>query len=226
MTRALLLAWIVAKKDVTLEFRSPGRTVATASFAALSAVLFAMALEGSAHPPEGVFGVAAWLIASIAAISGARRVFDQEEEDGAFRHALLAPVPRESLFFGKFLANLALLGCVVPAAFVLLGALMGLRGAGSIWQHALVIALGTAGLSAHSVLFGRISRESALGGALSPVLAFPLLTPLIYSGAAASVRIVQGRPWGEIAGHAKLVAAFALLAIAVGGWLFRYVVDE
>ncbi len=71
-----------------------------------------------------------------------------------------------------------------------------------------------------------MSRHSALGDTVLPVLTFPLLVPLIYFGATASSRVFLELPWTEISGLVRLLWAFALGSVAIGAFLFRHVTDE
>ena len=218
--------WQVAAKDLRVELHAPGRILAMLAFVALAAFLFAMALDRARVEPRAVAGPFLWLVMLFAATAGAGRAFDAEDEDGAFRHLLLAPVPRSALFLGKAGANAVLVVAVAAAAFVAFVLFLGLRMPAWPAAHAGVLLPGAIGLAAASTFFGRMAGHSSLGDALLPVLVFPLLAPIAFFGATATGRLLADRPWPEVAGLARLLWACALGALAAGGLLFRHVVDD
>ena len=223
---ALRSTWLIARNDLRLEFRSGGRLLAMIAFVVLAGFLFGFALDRSRVAGRDVAAALIWLTILFAATAGAGRIFDPEEEDGAFRHLLLTPVARPAVFLGKALANLVVVWLASALSFVSLTAFLGVRDPGSAAAHAAVLLPGTIGLAAASTFFGRISRLSTLGDTLLPVLSFPLLVPVIFLGATATARVFLERPWTEISGSVRLLWAFALGAVAVGGALFRHIADE
>ncbi len=223
---SLRCAGMIAWKDLQVEFRSGARILAMIAFVVLACFLFALALDRSQVPARSVAASLAWLTVLFAATTGAGRTFDAEEEDGAFRHLLLTPVPRHAIFLGKSAANLLLVWIVTALAFVALTSFLGVRGAGSIVQHGAVLLPGTIGLAAVGTFFGLMSRHSSLGDTLLPVLTFPLLVPVIFFGVTASARVFMQRPWTEISGSVRLLWAFAIGFAAVGAVLFKHLAEE
>ena len=222
----LRFTWLIALKDLRLEFRTGGRLLSMIAFVVLAGFLFAFALDRSQVAGRDVAAALVWLIILFASTAGAGRIFDAEEEDGAFRHLLLTPVSRPAVFLGKTAANLIVVWLVTALTFISLTAFLDVRDAGSLAAHAAVFLPGTIGLAATGTFFGRMSRHSALGDTLLPVLTFPLLVPVIYFGATSSARVFLERPWTEISGSVRLLWAFAVGAVVVGAALFRHVTDE
>ena len=223
-----LARWIrlIALNDLRLEVRSRGRLISMAAFAVLAGFLFGFTLDQSPAAGRDMAAALLWLTVLFATMGGAGRVFDPDEEDGAFRHVLLAPVPRHAVFLGKTAAHLALVWTVTLLSFVSVTAFLGVRGVGSPAAHAAVLLPGTIGIAAIGTLLGRISRHSALGDTLLPVLALPLLAPAVLFGSTASARVFLARPWTEISGSVRVLWAFALVAVVAGAALFRHLTDE
>lgn len=219
-------AWLIALKDLRLEFRTGGRLLAMIAFVVLAGFLFAFALDRSAVAGRDVAAALTWLVILFASTAGAGRIFDAEEEEGAFRHLLLTPVSRSAIFVGKTAANLIVIWLVTALAFVALTAFLDVRDAGSLAAHTAVFLPGTIGLAATGTFFGRMSRHSTLGDTLLPVLTFPLLVPVIYFGATSTARVFLERPWTEISGSVRLLWAFAVGSVFIGAALFRHVTDE
>ena len=219
-------AWLIALKDLRLEFRTGGRLLAMIAFVVLAGFLFAFALDQSAVAGRDVAAALTWLVILFAATAGAGRIFDAEEEEGAFRHLLLTPVSRPAIFVGKTAANLIVIWLVTALGFVALTAFLDVRDPGSLVAHTAVFLPGTIGLAATGTFFGRMSRHSTLGDTLLPVLTFPLLVPVIYFGAMSTARVFLERPWTEISGSVRLLWAFAVGSVFIGAALFRHVTDE
>jgi hypothetical protein len=49
---------------------------------------------------------------------------------------------------------------------------------------------------------------------------------MVIYGAGATSRVLMGRPFAEVAANIRMLAAFALIALAAGAVLFRYVVED
>ena len=91
---------------------------------------------------------------------------------------------------------------------------------------ALALALGALGFVALGTLFAAMSSGTRMGETLLPILLFPLLLPMIVFGAGATGRLLAGRPVSEVAGNIRMLAAFAIMAVAAGAALFRFVVED
>ncbi len=224
--RELRRVAIIALRDLRAELRGGGRLPAMIAFVVLASFLFAFTIDRAQISPRGIAAPLLWLILLFAVAAGAGRTFDGEEDDGAFRHLLLAPVSRHAIFLGKSAANLVLLWIVTVLAFVAITAFLGVGAPGSVSHHAAVLLPGTIGLAASGAFFGLVSRHSDLGDSLLPVLAFPLLVPVVFFGSTASTRIFLERPWTEVSGSVRLLWAFALGFVTVGSALFRHLTED
>ncbi len=222
----LRLWWLVVQKDLRLEFRGGARLLSLISFVVLAGFLFAIAIDRGRVAGLDVVAALIWLTVLFASTASSGRTFEVEEEEGAFRHVLLAPVPRSVIFLGKTTANWVLVWTAATLSFVTLNAFFGVRESGAVMLHLAVLLPGTVGLAAVGTFYGRMSTHSALGDAVLPVLTFPVLVPLIFFGATASSRIFQGMDWGEVAGPVRLLWAFALGALGLGAFLFHQLTDE
>jgi heme exporter protein B len=138
----------------------------------------------------------------------------------------MSPVPKDAVFLGKTLSNFVLLYAVsllVVAVFMLF---FGMELGTSPTMLGLALALGTLGFVALGTLFAAVSSGTRMGETLLPILIFPLLVPMIVFGAGATGRLLSGRPVSEVASDIRMLAAFALMAVAAGAVLFRFVVED
>jgi heme exporter protein B len=138
---------------------------------------------------------------------------------------LVAPLPRDALFLGKVLANCALLGSIVLIT-VFVTALFFQVDFTVSWLIGAVLAVGTLGFVALGTLFSGITAGTRVGETLLPLLLFPLLVPLVTFGASATSALLAGFPASEVYGNLRLLGAFAVIALAAGVGLFRYIVEE
>jgi heme exporter protein B len=89
-----------------------------------------------------------------------------------------------------------------------------------------VVGLGTLGFTALGTLFSAVTAGTTMGETLLPILIFPLLVPMVIYGVTATSGLFAGLPAGEVSGNLRMLAAFALVALAAGAGLFRFIVEE
>src|SRR5215216_4364777 len=106
----LILA--IAAKDIRAELRSRTALLSALVFAALVLVVFNFARDPTALAATDLAPSVLWVTFALAAMLAMNRAFAVERENSALDGLLLAPLPREALFVGKFLANLAFVGTV------------------------------------------------------------------------------------------------------------------
>jgi heme exporter protein B len=213
-------------KDLLLELRTRERLVAMGSFAVLAAVLFNYSIDRTVVQPQDVAAGLIWMTIVFGGLLGVGRTFHLESEDGALQGVLLSPTPKDAVFLGKTLSNFILLYAVsflVVAVFMLF---FGMELGSSPAMLALALALGALGFVALGTLFAAMSAGTRMGETLLPILLFPLLLPMIVFGAGATGRLLAGRPVAEVAGNIRMLAAFAIMAVAAGAVLFRFVVED
>ncbi len=217
---------VIVWKDLLLELRTRERFAAMGAFAVLAGVLFNFALDTSLVRPQDAAAGLIWMTIVFDGLLGIGRTFHLEAEDGALQGLLLSPAPKDAIFLGKTISNFVLMYAV---AILVLGVFMlffGLEIGSSPSMLLLVIALGALGFVALATLFAAVSSGTRMGETMLPILVFPLLVPMVTYGAAATGRLLAGRPVAEVAGNLRMLAAFALVAVAAGAGLFRFVVED
>ena len=218
--------WAVAWKDLLIELRSRERVGAMGGFTVLVGVLFNYAIDPTLVRPEDIASGLIWLTIVFAGTLGLGRTFELEAQDGAFQGVLMSPVPRDALFLGKVLSNYVILLVVVFIVLGVFGLFFSLDWGSNLGALVGALALGALGFVAVGTLFSAVSSGTAMGGTLLPILLFPLLVPVVIYGTSVTGRVLAGRPFAEVEGQLRILGAFALVALAVGAGLFRYVVEE
>ena len=217
---------VIFWKDLLLEFRTKERLIAMAAFAVLTGILFNYTLDTTRLQPQDVAAGLIWMTIVFGGLLGVGRTFHLENQDGAFQGILMSPTPRDSVFIGKNLANFLLLYVIALLVLWVFTFLFALEIGGSIWALLLALALGSLAFVALGTLFAAVSSGTHMGETLLPILVFPLLLPVVIWGGVVTGRLLAGRPVSEVVGSIRLLGAFALVAMAAGALLFRFVVED
>jgi heme exporter protein B len=221
----LAQAWAVARKDLILELRSRERFISMATFAVLVAVVFSFALDPAVRA-RSIAGAMIWVTVIFAGTLGMGRAFALEREADALTGVLVSPVDRGALFLGKWLANLAVVLAVEAVIFPVYALFFGLSYGRSLPALVAVVVLATLGFIALGTLFGAIAAHTRLGETLLPILMLPLLIPVVIFAAAATQRLLAGRPVAEISSQLRMLAAFDLIFLFMCTAIFGAVLEE
>lgn len=214
------------RKDLRLELRTRESVPAMLLFSVSTFVLFHFGLDRDALEGDLAAGVL-WVTLLFAAVLGINRLFVAEREEGGFDGFLLAPVDRTSLLVAKaavlFLFLVVVELGVVPAFALLLldppltQALPGLIG---------VLLLADAGIAVVGTLVAALAVQTRARELIGPLLALPLLVPLLTAAAQASAPLLAQAGALPAAGSWLGVLAlydviFGLVAYAVFDFLLE-----
>jgi heme exporter protein B len=204
------------RKELRIELRTyesiPGMTL----FAVTTFVVFRFGLDRTSVEGDLAAGI---LVVTLlfAAMLGINRLWVADEEQGGFDAILLAPIDRTALFFSKGLALLAYLVAVeivaVPAfAFLLLGP--GLR-----VELLGVLALADVGIAVVGTLVGALAVRTRARDLIGPLVALPLLVPLVIATSRAAQPLLSPGSEGAAFRYLAILGlydlVFGLLAYAV-----------
>jgi heme exporter protein B len=198
-----------------------------ALFSVTTLVVFHFAIQRGTVEGDLAAGVL-WVTLLFAAMLGTSRLFVADHEEGGLDGFLLAPVDRTALLVAKAVAMFAYLATVevvaVPAfAIMLLGPSPGV---GALAQLVLVLVLADAGVALVGTLVGALAVQTRARDLLVPLLALPLLIPVVIASAKATTPLLSatqgnvGARWLLTLGLYDLV--FGLLAYAV----FDFLVED
>jgi heme exporter protein B len=217
---------VIVWKDLLLELRTRERIASMGAFAVLAGVLFNYSIDTSRVRPQDVAAGLIWMTIVFGGLLGVGRTFHLEGQDAAMQGVLMSPAPKDAIFLGKAISNFALVYAVSLLVLFVFMLFFGVE-IGSSWA-ALVLALGlgSLGFVALGTLFAAVSTGTRMGETLLPILLFPLLVPMVIYGAGATGRLLAGRPVAEVAANLRMLGAFALVALAAGAVLFRFVVED
>ena len=215
------------RKEMLVELRTLESVPGMSLFSVTTFVVFHFALNRNSIDGDLAAGIL-WVTLLFAAMLGINRLFVADSEEGALDGFLLAPVDRSALLAAKVLALLAYLVVLelvaVPAfALLLLGPSLG-PGLGGLVA---VLALGDVGVAVIGTLVSALAVRTRARDLLGPLLALPLLVPVVIAGARASSPLLALHSSGTPAGRWLLTLAlydllFGLIAYA----LFDFLVED
>jgi heme exporter protein CcmB len=215
-------AWLILKKDLTVEVRSLEIAYTTLFFAISCVLVFAFALvkEGKA-PEDGAAGIL-WIAIAFAGTLALGRAFERERQSETLRALLMAPADRPSIYVGKLLGIIALLVAaeivLVPlVAFLFQAPLL----AHPFWLSAVLVS-GTIGFAAVGTLFSAMLVRARSRDVLLPVLLYPITVPVIIAGVRATAELLQ--PDVELAlvrFWVALLIALDVVFVTLALWTFE-----
>ncbi len=219
-------AWLVARKDLRLEFRSRTALTSALVFTALVLVVFEYGRDPTAVPTLDLAPSILWVTFSFAAILALNRAFQAELENDALDGLLLAPISRSSVFWGKLGANLVFVALVQGAGLVLFVLFFNVP----LWHVWLplvaVTALATVGFIAVGTLFSAMVVRTRFAELMLPVLLLPFLLPPLIAAVLLTAKLLAGRPLSEVGGWLRLLAAYDVTFVTLATLLFPATVTE
>src|SRR5579883_2780177 len=208
-------AWIkqslgVAAKDANSEVKTRYALNALGMFVVTTIAIMLFATAGETLSTGTLAGVL-WIVIFFSAMAGLGRSFVSEEERGtAMFLRLLAP--SGAIFSGKLLFNILLLLTL---------------NVGVVAVFLLTVIAGSLGLASASTVVAAIIARAHAKNALYPVLAFPLLVPLVLLVVDATRMSFDGLPlFGEGGRDVILMAAYTAAVIGVSSILFDVIWKE
>ena len=108
----LRVAWLVMRKDLTVEMRSREIVYTTAFFAASCILVFAFGFVREGRPVDDVSAGILWIAIAFAGTLALGRTFERERTNETLQALMLAPGDRPAVYAGKLLGILTLLGLV------------------------------------------------------------------------------------------------------------------
>ena len=201
-TRVVVAALL--RKELLVELRTLESVPGMSLFAVTTFVVFHFALNRNSVDGDLAAGIL-WVTLLFAAMLGVNRLFVADADQGGFDGFLLAPVERSAMLFAKALALLAYLIVLEIIAVPAFGLLLLAPPLGHALPELIgVLALADLGVAAVGTLVAMLAVRTRARDLLGPLLALPLLVPIVIGAARASSPLLA-------LGHA---------AAPAGRWLF------
>jgi len=219
-------AWLIARKDLAIEFRTRSAFFSAVIFALLGLVIFYFAWDPTAVTVTDLAPGVLWVIFTFSGLLGLHRSFGVETDDHAIDGLLASPVSREAIFLGKAIANLIFVVVVqmiaIPALVLFYNLPLGHIAAPLIG----IAILAAVGLVAIGTLFSAMAVNTRLAELLLPMLSLPFFVPIVIAASQSTAKLLTGRPVAEVGAWLKLLVAFDIVFVALCTLAYPFTVDD
>ena len=226
MSDIIAAAWLIARKDLAIEFRTRSAFISAVVFALLGLVIFYYAWDPTAVAVTDLAPGVLWIIFTFSGLLGLHRSFGVEGADHAIDGLLASPVSRHAIFLGKAVANLIFVAAVqliaIPALVLFYNLPLG-NVAGPLIAIAILAAIG---LVAVGTLFSAMAVNTRLAELLLPMLALPFFVPIVIAATQATAKLLSGRPVTEAGAWLKLLLAFDIVFVAACTLAYPFTVED
>ena len=226
MRNAIAAAIAIAGKDLRAELRSRTALVSALVFAALILVVFSFSRDPARLSPADLAPSALWITFAFAAMTALNRAFSVEREHAALDALLLAPIPRESIFLGKFLGNLAFVFAIETVTLPLFVVFFNIGLGGALPGLLLTSLLATVGFVAVGTVFSAMTVRTRFAELMLPVLLLPFMVPPLVGAVQVTARLLADRPLSEVSAWLRLLAVYDVVFVTVCFLVFPSVMDE
>jgi len=222
----LAAAFLVARKDLSIEFRTRTAFFSALVFAVLALTIFYFAWDESVVSPNDRAPGVLWVVLTFSALLGLQRSFGLEEHDRGIDALLVSPISRESIYLGKAIGNLIFLSAIQAFTIPALALFYNLPVGTPLLIVSGIVLLAMIGIVAVGTLFSAMAVNTRLAELLLPMLSLPFFVPVLMNAAQASARIFAGRPVAEVAHWLKILIAFDIVFVFACTLAFPHTLEE
>ncbi|MCK6615692.1 MAG: heme exporter protein CcmB [Ignavibacteriaceae bacterium] len=206
------------RKDLASEIRTRYAINSLLMFiiVTISVILYAI---GQEKISDYLTGGLLWVIVFFTAMSGLSRTFVSEEERGTVMALQLSATP-DTVLSGKFLFNLVLMFSMNIIILVLYSLLFEAFVLKNLSLFLAAYLLGNIGIASASTVIAAIISKAGSKGTLYPVLAFPILLPLMLTLIETTKMSMDGTPFDESLVELAVLGSYNVVMIAASYLLF------
>jgi len=222
----LTTAWLIARKDLAIEFRTRTAFLSALVFALLGLGIFRFAWDPSAVSAIDLAPGVLWVIFTFSGLLGLHRSFGVEHAERAIDGLLVAPVGREAIFLGKALANLCFVAGIQVIAIPAMAVFYNLPLGRPLLVLFAIALLAAVGLVAVGTLFSAMAVNTRLAELLLPMLSLPFFVPVVMAAAQSTTQLLIGRPLAEAWPWLKILIAYDIVFLTACTLAFPYTLEE
>ncbi len=219
----LKLTYSIFKKDIRSEIRNRYVINSLLMFVVITISIIKFSI-GDDKVDDSILSGMFWIVIFFSAISGLARVFIKEEETGTSMALKLAAGPTE-IFLGKLLFNFVLTFSLNIVIFFLFYLITGIK-INNFGAFFLSVILGNFGIVAASTIIAAIIAKANSKGTLYPVLAFPVLLPLLLTLIDSTKLASEGAPLTELIGDFQILISYSVVITVISIFLFKFVWED
>jgi heme exporter protein B len=227
MGQFVRIAWLVIRKDLTIEIRSREIVTTTVFFAISCVLVFAFALVKEGRTVADAAAGILWIAIAFSGTLALGRTFERERYSDTLRALMLAPADRPAIYVGKLVAIVSMI-LATEALLVPLVALLFQAGLfASPLLLAAILLTGTLGFAAVGTLFAAMLVRARSRDVLLPVLLYPITIPVIIGGVRGTAALLGDPPDVAMAQFwIGLLTFFDIVFIVLALWTFEPLMTE
>ena len=220
-------AWIVMRKDLTVEVRSREILYTTLFFAVSCVLVFAVSFVREGRAIEDAAAGILWIAIAFAGTLALGRTFERERRTATLRALMLAPADRPAIYVGKLLGVLALLAATEVVVVPLVALLFQVQLFARPLLMMGLLACGTIGFAAVGTLFAAMLAGARSRDVLLPILLYPITIPVMIAGVRGTLALVQPTPDEAMAQFwLSLLVFFDVVFVTLSLWTFEPLMTE
>ncbi|TMQ65953.1 MAG: hypothetical protein E6K79_03545 [Candidatus Eisenbacteria bacterium] len=211
----------VARKDLMLYVRDARFLATLGLFSAALVLILSVAFGPIFGDPPREAAATVWAALFFAGVLGLSRSQDLEGESGGSDALRLTGADPFSLYLGKTLANVLLLGAVFLLLLPLTAVFFDVGSLAALPALLCVVGLALVGYSAWGTLFAALARGLQARELLLSVLLFPSLVPLWIGAVKLTHALWDGGTIEPVRDWIKVMVVMDVLGIALAAWLYE-----
>jgi heme exporter protein B len=220
------LAWLLIRKDLMRELRSPHVLPGALLLGVLLAFLLAMQIGLPEEERTLLGGGLLWLAVFFAGTLALEQSFTVERDAGCWQALMLCPVAPRTVFLAKMTVNVASL---IVLELVIVPTFWALADMPPITRPALltlIFLLANVGFASIGTLLSGLTISVDRRGGLLALILLPLLAPVVLGAAEATSMLLAGEVDSAWWRWIQLLSVFAALFTVVGALAFEFVLEE
>lgn len=184
----------IASKDLRAEIRSKETVNASLSFAIVILLLFSFGFDPSDDQVRALSGGLLWIVFAFAGALVINRSFARDMPNDCLDALLASPLSGAALFFGKTLANFALLLTLEMISLPIFGVFYNVAWTNQFWPLMATVGLATWGLAVVGTTFSALTVNLRLRELMLPMLVYPIMIPCLLAAILLTSDLVAGKP--------------------------------
>ncbi len=214
----------IVAKDALLEMRAKDILVSMLVFGLLTIVVFNFAID----PTPGIVAMVApgilWVSFTFGGMLGLNRSIGVEMERGNLHALLLAPVGRDAVYFGKFLASLMFMLVMEAAAYPVFAVMFD----APLWLpgFAPIALLASVGIIAVGVVFSAMAANTRSREVMLPALFLPVVVPALIAAVESTGGLMRPDADAELTRWIPFLLAYDAIFLTICPFAFSMIAEE
>jgi heme exporter protein B len=218
-------AYSILGKELRAEFRTFELLISTIVFVLIVLVVFSFAFDPTTAEARRLGPGLLWIALLFAASLMLQPSFTRERTNDTLAALRLAPIDPFAIMAGKLLANFCFLILVELVLLPIFSVLYDVSLGNIVLPLALVMVLGTLGITTVGTVFSGIASQARMRELLLPLLLLPALAPLLIASVEVTASLLGDPP--ELSRSWTLVLVAYDVIFLTATWLFGgYLLEE